>query len=79
MIGYQRVNFHMVFYVKMEDFHCRARLIAAGHMTEPQSIIKYARVLSRETFRIYLTLSALNDFPVKVADIQNAYIMAPVT
>ena len=29
--------------------------------------------------RIYLTLDALNDLPVKVVDIQNAYITAPVT
>ena len=33
----------------------------------------------RDTLRIALTLAALNDLPVKVADIQNAYIVVPVT
>ena len=40
--------------------------------------ITYAILVSQETVRIYLTLSALNYFPVKVAEIQNTYIMAPV-
>jgi hypothetical protein len=29
--------------------------------------------------RIALTLSALNDLDVKMADIENAYLMAPIT
>ena len=35
--------------------------------------------MSRETVSIFFTLPALNDLPVNVADIQNAYIMEPVT
>ena len=78
-ILYQRVNFHMIFDVKMEDLRRKARLVAGGHETDPPSTITYSSVVSRETVRISLTLAALNDFPVKVADIQNAYITAPVT
>ena len=77
-IGYQRVNFHMIFDVKMEDFRRKARLVAGRYVTEPSSTITYASVFSRETVRIALKLVSLNDFPVKVADIQNSYRKAPV-
>ena len=69
----------MIFDVKMEDFRRKAMLVAGGHVTEPQEAIMYASVVSRETARIALTFAALNDLPVKVADIQNAYITAPAT
>jgi hypothetical protein len=39
----------------------------------------YASVVSRESVRISLTLAALNDLDVKMADIENAYLMAPLT
>ena len=48
-------------------------------MTEPLATTTYARIVSRETVRITLTLASLNDFPVKVADIRNSYTMATVT
>ena len=76
-IGYQRINCHMIFDVKMEDFRRKARLVAGGHTTKVPACITYASVVSRETVRIALTLAALNDLEVKVADIQNAYITAP--
>ena len=37
-------------------------------MTEPPKTITYASVVSREKVRIALTLDALHDLPVKVAD-----------
>ena len=77
-IGYQRVNCHIIFDVNMEDFRRKARLVAGRHVTEPPATITYTSVVSKETVRINLTLAALNDFPVKVADIQNAYMTAPV-
>ena len=78
-IGYQSVNCHMIFDVKMEDFCCKTRLVVGGHGTELPDTTTYASVVSRETVRIDFTFAALNYFPVKVADIQNAYITAPVT
>ena len=70
-IGYQRVNCHTIFDVMMEDFRHKARLVTGVHVTEPPATITYARVVSRETVSIALTLSDLNDMPVKVADIKN--------
>ena len=41
----------------------------------PNSLI-YASMVSRESVRIALTLTALNDLEVKTSDIQNAYLTA---
>jgi hypothetical protein len=40
--------------------------------------ITYASVVSRETVRLALTIASLNDLEVKVGDVMNAYITAPV-
>ena len=79
LVGYQKIPCHMVFDVKMEDFRRKARLVAGGHMTEAPATITYASVVSRETVHIALMLAALNDLQVKVGDVLNAYITAPVT
>jgi len=75
---YQEIRCHMVFDVKMEDFRRKARFVAGGHMTEAPASNTYASVVSRESVRIALTLAALNDLEVKTADIENAYLTAPV-
>ena len=46
-------------------------------MTDVPPTITYSSVVGRETVRIALTLAALNDLEVKVADIMNAYVTAP--
>ena len=72
----------MVFYINMEDFQCKARLVAGRHMTEAPKILIYAsialRVVSQEAIHIALTLTALNDLEVKVSRNQNTYLTAPV-
>ena len=60
----------MVFDVKMEDFR-HARLVAESHMTKAPATITYASVVSSKTVRIALM--------VKLGDILNAYVQAPVT
>ena len=77
--GYQRIHCHMVFDVKMENFQRKARLVAGGNQTEAPATMTYASVVSRETVRIALTIAALNDLEVKVGDVLNAYITAPIT
>ena len=47
-------------------------------MTGAPATITYASVVSRETVRLALTVAALNDLEVKVGDVLNAYITAPV-
>ncbi len=68
----------MIFDVKMEDFRQKARLVAGGHRTEAPATITYASVVSRETVRLALNITPLNDFEVKVGDVLNAYITIPV-
>jgi hypothetical protein len=82
-IGYQKIPCHMIFHIKMEDFRCKARLVAGGNMTKAPATITYASVVSCETLRIALLMAALNDLnfkvDVKVGDVLNAYITAPIT
>ena len=68
----------MIFDVKMEDFRQKARLVAGGHLTKAPATITYASVVSRETVRLALTFAPLNDLEVKVGNVLNAYITAPV-
>jgi hypothetical protein len=77
-IGYQNILCHMIFDVKMEDFRQKTRLVAGGHRTEAPATITYASMVSRETMHLALTIASLNDFEVKVGDVLNAYITAPV-
>jgi hypothetical protein len=78
-IGYQKIPCHMIFNIKMEDFRRKTRLVAGEHMTKAPATITYASMVSRETVRIALLMAALNDLNVKVGDVLNAYITAPIT
>jgi Reverse transcriptase (RNA-dependent DNA polymerase) len=77
-IGYQQINCHLIFDVKMgENYRRKARFVAGGHTTEvPESLITYSSVVSRDSVRIALTIAALNDLKVNACDIQNAYLTA---
>ena len=48
-------------------------------MTEALATITYASIVSRETARIALMIATLNDLEVKLGDILNAHVQAPVT
>jgi hypothetical protein len=76
---YQEIRCHMIFDVKMEDFRLKARFVAGGHTTDTPHAMTYASVVSRESVIIALTLAALNDLDVKMADIENAYLTTPIT
>ncbi len=57
----------MIFDVTMED-----------HQTKAPATIIYASVVSRKTVCLALTIASLNDLKVKVEDVLNAHITAPV-
>ena len=69
----------MIFDAKMEYFRRKARLVVGVHVMEPPATIPYVIVVLRDKVRIAMILAALNDLPVKVADIQNTYTTVPVT
>ena len=76
-IRYQELRCHLIFNVKMgENFRRKARFVAGGHTTETPSALTYASVVSRDSVRIALTITALNDLKVLAWDIQNAYLTA---
>ena len=68
----------MVFDIKMEDFRQQARLGAGGHMTNAPATITYTSIVSRDTVRIALMIVAFNELEVRLGNILNAYIQAPV-
>ena len=70
--NHQFFKCHIIFNVKMEKSRRKARLVAGGHMTKAHAAVTYARVVSRETFHIDLTISAFNDLQVKCGDVLNA-------
>ena len=51
----------MIFDVKMEDFRCKARLVARGHTTKAPATLTYASVVFQETVWIALLMAVLND------------------
>ena len=75
--GFQDVNCHMVFDIKIKDFQRKTCLVAGGHMTITLDTIIYSSVVRRETVCIALTMVALYNLEVKAADILNTYVMAP--
>eukprot|EP00804_Cyclotella_cryptica_P026575 CCRYP_014011-RA/>CCRYP_014011-RA protein AED:0.14 eAED:0.14 QI:0/0/0/1/0/0.25/4/0/793 len=76
-LDHQFVRCHMIFDVKMEEFQCKARLVAGGHATKAPATLTYASAVSRETVRIALLIAALNGVDIWAADVLNAYITVP--
>ena len=75
--GYQKVDCHMIFDIKLgENFRRKARMVAGGHQTVTPAALTYASVVSRDSVRIALMIAALNDLDILAADIQNAYLTA---
>ena len=48
-------------------------------MSKAQATIMYASIVSRETLRITWMIATLNDLEVKLGNILNPYVQAPVT
>ena len=78
-VGYQKVTAHMVFDVKI-TLQRKARLVADGHkVPETQKEHTYSSVIpSRDSVRLLFLLAVLNDLDVLSADIQIAYLTAPI-
>ena len=75
--GYQYMECHLMFDIKLDGFWHKAQLIARGHMTETPAVLTYASVVSRDSVHIALTIASLNDLQVKASDVQNAFLTAP--
>ena len=71
--GYEHVNVHMIFDIKMDGKFTRKEiLVADGHTTAPPPSNTYSCVVSRGSVRIAFLLSSLNDLYIFAWDIGNA-------
>ena len=74
--GYQYMQCHMIFEIKLDGFRRKARLVVAGCMVkDTPAVVTFVSVVSRETVRITLTIAALDDLEVKASDVMNAIKM----
>ena len=76
--GYKQIHCFIIFDVKM-DLTRKARFVAGGHLTNPQTSMTYASVISRESVRITFLLAALNNLEILAGGIGNAYLNAITT
>ena len=77
-VGYEKIRCHMVFDVKIGDLTRKARFCANGNETDPPKESTFSTVVTRDSVRLFFLLAALNDLEILSADIQNAYLSAPV-
>ena len=64
---------------KHGGFQICGQVVEEDHLTKAPTTIMYAGVVSRETIRISLMITAFNDLEIKLADIFNLYKQALVT
>jgi hypothetical protein len=58
--GYQKIECHMIFDIKMgENFHRKVCMVAGGHTTKMLSSLTYSSVVSRDSVKIALMIAAL--------------------
>ena len=73
--GYKNIIVHFVFAVK-HDLRHKARLVAGGHLTDPDTEGTYSGVVSLRSIRITLVVGEVNGLSVGVGDIGSAYLEA---
>jgi hypothetical protein len=74
-VGYQKIDCHMIFDVKM-TLEQKAWYMASRHKMEPPKDITFASVVTRDSTIIAFLVAALNDLEVLSADISGAYLNA---
>ena len=76
--GYQYIQCHMIFKIKLDGFRRKARLVGAGCMVkDTPAVFTYASVVSCDTVIIALTIADLNDLEVKASNVMNTFLTAP--
>jgi len=73
--GYKRIRCHMIYDVKHDGRH-KARLVAGGHLTDPNTESVYSGVVSLRGIRLVVFLAELNSLKLWGADVGNAYLEA---
>jgi hypothetical protein len=63
----------------MSRWRISGTFVAGSHTMDTLHAMAYPNVVSRQTVIMFLTLAALNDLDIKMADIGNTYLTAPIT
>ena len=75
--GYQKIDCHVIFDVKLsENFRRKYRFVAGGYKKISPAFLTYSSIVSRDSLRIALLLATLHGVEMKSCDIQNAYLSA---
>jgi Reverse transcriptase (RNA-dependent DNA polymerase) len=72
---YKKICCHMVYDVKHDGRH-KSRLVAGGHLTDPNTESIFSSVVSLRGIRLVAFLSELNKLELWGTDIGNAYLEA---
>jgi hypothetical protein len=75
MDNYKCIIVHFVFAVK-HDFSHKARLVAGGHLTDPNTESTYSGVVSLHSLRIAIAATELSNLKIMVGDISSVYLEA---
>lgn len=75
-ISYQKIDYHMVFDVKIMLKCSKAQYVAGGHQTEPTKDMTFVSIMSRDSIWIAFLVAALNDLEILSADVPRAYLNA---
>ena len=73
--GYKKIKCHIIYDVKHDGRH-KARIVAGGHLTDPNTESVYSGVVSLRGIRIITFLAELNGLQLWGADVGNAYLEA---
>ena len=73
--GYKRIRCHTIYDIKHDGRH-KARIVAGGHLTDPNTESVYSGVVSLRGIRLIVFLAELNKLSLWGADVGNAYLEA---
>lgn len=73
--GYTKIRVHLIYDIK-QDGKCKARLVAGGHLTGPNTDTYYSSVVSLRVMRMLVFLAELNELELCASNIGNAYLEA---
>ena len=73
--GFKQIRCRAVYDCK-HDLRRRMRMVAGGHLTEPDRDNSYSSVVSLRGLRLAIFIAELNDMAVWAADVSSAYLLA---
>ena len=72
-----KYSYSIFFNIKLGgNFRQKARIFVDGNRAEPPSQVAYSCTVSRDSVKICLIISALNDLDIQASNIENRYITA---